>query len=816
MTITSFNSGWTVRPRASAFAEMSAPAAPGVPVLLPHDAMLSLTRTAAGSSPAGYFPSGEFEYTKQFDVPAHYRDKRVSLQFQGAYRDAMVYVNGVFAAQRPSGYATFTVPIDAYLSYGQTNTIKVEVRQHQDSRWYSGAGLHRDVLLVVSDLVHLDIDGLRVSTPDIDDRRAVVEVVAAVRNQSISTRTVDVSAVVCDADGRIVAEGATPVTLRAGDSALARIRTYVAEPALWSPDSPHLYRAEIALAESGAGLDELSTAFGIRRIQADPAHGLRINGARIDLRGACIHHDNGLLGAATIARAEERRVEILKEAGFNAIRSSHNPLSQAMLDACDRLGMIVMDETFDMWTQTKSAYDYALDFPEWWERDTESFVAKNFNHPSVIFYSIGNEIPETGTPLGAEWGRLLAEKIRILDPSRLITNGINGFVSVLPQVMQMMGQHGGGGEGGGVNTFMNSAGDMMNQISASELVSNATASSFALLDVAGINYGDGRYELDRELFPNRVIVGTETFPTQIDRNWRLVEENPHVIGDFTWTGWDYLGEAGIGRTVYLDREELTLSAPFPWQLAWCGDIDITGHRRPASYYREVVFGLRHEPYIAVQRPQFHGVPRHDGMWTWSDAVSSWSWDVETGSPVVVEVYSDADEVELVVNGRSVGRSPAGRDHRYRAAFDTIFEPGEVVAIGYVDGRESSRTALRSASDEVRLAVRADRTELVADSRDLSFVEIELRDAEGNIADGHERTVSVLVEGAGRLQGFGSARPDPTASYLDTVQTTFDGRLLAVIRPTAPGDITVTVESHGLPSVHLTLRASDSPAAAGRP
>ncbi|WP_223690695.1 glycoside hydrolase family 2 TIM barrel-domain containing protein [Leifsonia poae] len=810
MTIHDFNAGWSVRPRVSAFSELGGASAPSEQVTLPHDALLSLGRTPDSGSPSGYFPSGEFEYSTSFDVPDEYRDKRVSLRFEAAYRDAMVYVNGSFAAQRPSGYATFDVPLDDYVRYGETNTIRVETRAHQDSRWYTGAGIYRDVHLSVTDLVHVEPDGLRVTTPDIDETRAVVEAAVAVRNSSISTRTVSVVTTVRDAGGAVVATGASPATLRAGGRAVVRTRLYVPEPELWSADSPSLYAATVEIRDGETDLDERATSFGIRRIQLDPLQGLRINGETITLRGACIHHDNGLLGAATIGRAEERRVEILKAAGFNAIRSSHNPLSRAMLDACDRLGMIVMDEAFDMWTESKSSYDYSLSFPEWWERDIESMVAKDYNHPSVIFYSIGNEIPETGTPLGSEWGRRLAEKVRALDSTRLVTNGINGFVSVLPQVMAMMGPatgaDGGGDGGGGVNTFMNNAGAMMNQISASSLVSEATAESFAVLDVAGLNYGDGRYELDRELFPDRVIVGTETFPTHIDVNWRLVEDNAHVIGDFTWTGWDYLGEAGIGRTVYLEREELSLSAPFPWLLAWCGDIDITGHRRPASYYRETVFGLRSEPYIAVQRPAFHGQPRHDGMWTWSDSVSSWTWDVESGSPVIVEVYSDADEVELVVNGVSVGRSPAGREHGYRATFETTYEPGEIIAIAYSGAREPARTTLRSAAEEISLSVVADRTRVTADHSDLSFVTIELRDAAGTLDSAHDREVTATVEGAGVLQGFGSARPDPEAGYHEQTQRTFDGRLLAIVRPTGVGDISLTLTSEGLEPVRLTLRA----------
>ncbi|PYY37871.1 glycoside hydrolase family 2 [Curtobacterium sp. MCJR17_055] len=819
MTTTSFNLGWTVRPKVSPYAQLQNPQDAGVPVTLPHDA--TITRERSADEPQGgrsaYFPGGAYEYTKVFDVPAEYRGKRVSVEFEGVYRDAMVFVNGAFAAQRPSGYSTFVVELDPYLRYGEANTIRVDARTHDDSRWYTGAGIYRDTTLNVTDLVHIAPAGLRVSTPDIEPARAVVEVSAEIRNDSAGTRTVVVATDITDATGAVVARGSSPVTVRAGGSAVARQRLYVTRPSLWSVETPTLYRATTRVTSGGTEddaepLDVRETPFGVRTLQLDPEHGLRINGESVKLRGACVHHDNGILGAATIARAEERRIEILKRAGFNAIRSSHNPLSPAMLDACDRLGMLVMDETFDMWTEGKSTFDYALAFPEWWERDVEALVAKDHNHPSVVFYSIGNEILETGDPLGSEWGRRLAEKVRSLDHTRFVTNGINGFVSVLRDVVQMMQARGGdqaGGADGGVNGLMNSAADFMNQVSASPLVTSKTEESFSVLDVAGLNYGDARYVVDKDLFPDRVIVGSETFPPQIARYWRLVEDNAHVLGDFTWAGWDYLGEVGIGRVQYTD-EPPAFEAPFPWITAWVGDIDISGHRRTISYYRETVFGLRHEPYIAVLRPEHFGRPTSQGMWAWSDTLSSWTFDVPDGTMTQVEVYSDADEVEILVNGVSAGRQPAGRDHAFLARFDVPYARGEITAIGYTGGREHSRSQVVSASERRRLDVVPDRTTIRADDTDLSFVTIEIRDEQGILATTENRPVTVTVEGPGVLQGFGSARPDNPERYDTDTHHTFDGRILAVVRPTGAGPITVTATSAGLAPVTVTVTSQECP------
>ena len=809
MTTTSFNDGWSVREKTSIFEALQGGAAEAVPVRLPHDALIHRDRSGAAgrTSHSGYFPSATVEYSKALDIPAEYRNKRVTLELQGVHRDAMVYVNDVFAAQRPFGYSTFFVPLDAFLNYGTTNTIRVESRNHEDSRWYTGVGMHRDALLHVTDLVHLTPTGVQITTPDIDARRAVVEVASVVQNESTGTAQRSISTVLRDSAGRIVATDTAPVTVRAGASSMTRQRLYVESPQLWNVESPSLYTAVSTLLEAASPVEQRETVFGIRSIQLDPVDGLRINGTTVKLRGACIHHDNGILGAAAIGRAEERRVELLKEAGFNAIRSAHNPLSQAMLDACDRLGMLVMDETFDMWTVGKSAFDYALSFPEWWERDVEALVAKDFNHPSVIFYSIGNEIPETGNALASDWGRKIAEKIRTLDETRYLTNSINGFVSVLNDVVDLMAAQGAGGAPAGVND----AGDLMDMINSSELVTEKTAESFAIVDVAGLNYGDSRYVADRDAFPNRIIVGTETFPTHIDVNWRLVEENSHVIGDFTWTGWDYLGETGIGRMQYLaEGEDAVFAAPYPWIAAWCGDIDITGLRRPASYYRETVFGLRHQPYIAVQRPQHYGARKQASQWTWSDAIASWSWNVATGSSVTVEVYSDADEVELFLNGDSIGRSPAGRDNSYRATFDVQYVPGELTAVALTGGFEESRTSLRTASADVRLHVTADRDQLIDNSSELSFVTIELRDENGTLLNEGDRLVTVEVSGAGTLQGLGSARPDTTEKFDSNEHTSFDGRLLAIVRPTGVGPIVVDVSADGLEPLSITLNVAAEP------
>ena len=804
MIRTSFNDGWQTRPKVNPFAELSGPQAPFRPVTLPHDAMIERERAAPGGEvtmeggAGAYFPGGTYEYRKTFFVPEEQRGKRILFEFEGVYRDAVVFVNGDYAGQRPFGYSHFHIDADRFLRFGEDNEIRVEARSHRDSRWYTGAGIYRDTWMLVGEVVRIAPDGVRVTTPDIDGERAVIEVATRVENDSIAIRTVDVVTEIRDGGGDVVATDTSKATVLPGEPATVRQRLYVRAPLLWSPDTPTLYAATVTL-EDLEDLDTETVTFGIRSLSLDPENGLRINGETVKLRGACVHHDNGPLGAATYARAEERRVQLLKDVGFNAIRMSHNPMSKAMLDACDRLGVLVVDETFDVWTSGKSEFDYSLDFPEWWERDIEAMVAKDFNHPSVIMYSIGNEIPETGSPFGAAWGRKLAEKVRSLDPTRYVTNAVNGMLAVMSELGKLQQQSQEkveekaaekADEGKGINTLMADAGDMMNAISASALVTEKTAESFAVLDVAGMNYAEARYALDKDLFPNRIILGTETFPTRIDGNWRLVEQHGHVIGDFTWTGWDYLGEVGIGRPQYLtpDTPRPSHTAPYPYLVAGCGDLDITGHRRPASYYREIVFGLRTEPFIAVRRPEHHGSTYAGTPWAWSDAISSWTWPGSEGDPITIEVYGDADEVELLVNSGSLGRHPVDEDHRFRTEFDTTYEPGELLAIAYRDGTETGRETLRTATGPIQLRAETDRPLITTNGGDLAYVTLALTDPHGTLHTAADRPVRLEVSGAGVLLGFGSADPATEERFDAPERRTYEGRALAVLRPTGPGKI----------------------------
>jgi beta-galactosidase len=808
------NDGWTVRAKTNRFTERMGTGPEPAPVTLPHDALIGVERLPSGDAASAYFPAGTWEYRRMLELPIDDGGTSVSLEFEGVYRDALVYVNDSLAAHRPGGYSDFVVEVDNLIRAGEPNELRVEARTHADSRWYPGVGIYRSVWLLQAGPVHLAPGGLQVLTPEIDDDVAAVSVAVDVRNRSGATSDAVVRSELLDREGSVVAWDEATVTTVPCDTVTVRRRLYVARPRRWGPDDPYLYTCRVGLLAGGEVIDEESTTFGIRSVTADPVRGLRINGEPVLLRGACVHHDNGPLGAATIDRAEERRVELLKAAGFNAIRSAHNPLSRPMLAACDRLGVLVMDEAFDMWEEPKSEDDYALRFPEWWEADIEAMVRKDVNHPSVILYSIGNEIPEVGRPQGARLGRALAEKVRSLDSTRLVTQAVSGllvggaelFAELRNEIDSSKTD-----EETGVNTALTNLADRLNKLMLSPVVATKSAETLSYLDVAGYNYMDSRYELDGRLYPHRVIVGSETHAAAIATGWDKVVRHPHLIGDFTWTGWDYLGEAGIGRVMYTapgePPAEHSFMGGYPWLTAWCGDIDITGHRRPQSYYREIVFGLRSDPYMAVRRPQHHGKTPHSTPWSWSDAISSWSWEGFEGSPVTVEVYADADEVELVVNGRSLGTRPAGPLHRFTAEFETVFEPGVLEAVAVRAGEEVGRVRVRSASGPVLLEATVDRPTIGAHPGDLAFVDLTLVDGEGALHGSAVRQIHVEVDGPGVLQALGSANPASTEGFTSTSCSTFDGRALAVIRPTGAGEISVTASADGCEPQHLRIDAT---------
>ena len=810
MQATLFNGDWTVSKKSGGL---------GLQVFegekridLPYDAMIHEKRDAqtVGSFRSGYYPNGVWEFKKKFLVPEDAASQKWVFRFDGVYARSSVYINGDYAGGCANGYSRFYVDTDGLLKYGQENEITVIARSVDDARWYSGCGIYRDVHLLTSSRVHIRPEGAVIVTPRVEKKEAAICVSVPVENRETLQKTLRVEALVCDRQGNEAARGSAPLTVAGGGTATARLNLYMTDPRHWSVDAPALYCCSIRVSsQEGTALDTEELRFGLRSISVDPVHGFRLNGKSIKLRGACIHHDNGPLGAISTAFIEERRIRKLKEAGFNAVRCAHNPASQALLDACDRLGMLVMNEIFDAWTQPKVNFDYSMDFSHHWQEDVDSFVRGSVNHPSVILYSIGNEIPETGSSNGAKYGRAIAERIKALDPSRPTLNSVNGMMSVMSILESLRDNSAAEQQSGDINQQMTDLREIMSQIMRSDLITYATEEAYANVDVAGYNYMDVRYENDHVLFPNRVICGTETYPPRIAQNWGLIAKCPHVIGDFTWTGWDYLGEAGIGL---VKREqpamEYGVSAPYPSLTAWCGDLSICGERRPVSYYREIVFGLRRKPYLAVLRPENAELPAVTTPWSWSDSIASWCFPGLEGKPVTVEVYSDAEEVALLVNGTEVARAETGAEHAFLASIQTAYQPGTIEAVAIRGGQEAERFSLCTESGTARLHAAPEEERHSNMPGEMIYIPISVVGESGAVIPSCNPKVSVSVEGCAEIAAFGTDDPCPEEDFSDTKRTLFDGRALLVLRPTGTGTASVNFSAEGFKAENLVIEIEE--------
>ncbi len=783
-------------------------------ITLPHDGMIfeKRTRDTKNKHQTGFYPGNLYTYTKQFVVPEDWRNKKITFEFEGVYQHSKVYINGDYAGGCANGYTNFYVAADDFIKYGERNEIRVvaDNSDEENSRWYSGSGIYRDVYLYIGNPVHFEIDNIRLSTPEVDREVATVQVDTRIANQGFEKKEVQLITKIFDDKQHLVTQDCRKITLFGQQTEQVRQRIFVSQPRLWNVDTPYLYTCQLTIQEEETILDESTEMFGIRELTLDATRGLRINGQEVKLRGACIHHDNGIIGAATFERAEERRCQQLKEAGFNAIRSSHHPISKAMLKACDRNGMLVIDELADSWTRPKNNHDYSREFIDHWEYDLTQMIAKDFNHPSVIMYIAGNEIQEAGTAKGAQLNRIITDKIHELDDTRYVSSAINGLLASMEKMGELMSAITGmsmeelaqaqqdvlseeDSDAGSdeVNGMANVLKGPLADAMATNPIMNTLLAEFADgVDVVGYNYLTARHSIEKELNPNRIVLGTETFPADIYRLWQIVKENTNVLGDMTWTGYDYLGEAGAGVFYYDGRQGFMEN--WPISVAYLGDIDLIGNRRTISYYREIVYGLRKEPYIAVERLNHYGQAPSTSAWIWKDELSSWTWSGYEGKPAVVNVYSMYSEIELFLNGISLGRRTLTDADEYCGRFEIDYQPGVLEAINYQDGEIVGRHQLRTAEPTVTIHAEVDRPVIAAGADDLAYINLTLMDPRGNENLQEQREVIIAVDGPGEVIGFGSANPATDNYYQNDQWKTFDGKLLAVIQSKSePGEVTVS-------------------------
>lgn len=782
-----------------------------VEVTLPHDAMLAHRAYAESnnSGNTGFRDGGHFCYSKILEIQGKLLDKYV-LQFDGAYENVAVYVNGQLAARHPYGYTQFYVDLTPFLESGKQNEIRVMTNNiAASSRWYTGGGIYRDVYLLTSDSpVYIIPDGVQIKTNKLDikqNKSAEIEVTTYIKNESSDKKDVLLQTVI-DETNQVNTE---KITIEAKEERKIKQIIQLDGAQVWSENNPLLSLCESKLFAAGENeqrqCDTTATKFGVRIIKLDSLRGLTVNGESVKLRGACIHHDNGIIGAAAFKDAEYRKVKKLKQAGFNAIRMSHNPASIVLLEACDELGIYVMNESFDMWTRHKTDYDYANYFNDWWERDIEAMVQSSYNHPSVIMYCVGNEIPEIGTRHGVEICRKLTDKIKQMDDSRYTTVAINGVFSVgdiIPQVMQDVLGNGDDDKSdsveGNVNEFLTLMDRNIDKLVVHDEISERIARASDTVDICGYNYMSARYEKDVKENPKRIIVGSETYPPEIGRNWDLVTKHAQIIGDFTWTGWDYIGEAGVGVPAY-EFGEGGFGARFPSQLSYVGDIDITGFRRPASYYREIVYGLRDNPYITVQDPRHYDDMVIKTPWVLSEYTANWNYPEMVGRPIRVEIYSNGDEVELLLNKKSLGKKKIDGKNSYKVIYEMTYEEGVLEAISYKNGVKVGESGLCTPEDKPRLCASLEKNQM----EELSYINIRWCDENNTVIQSSKQEISVVVEGA--LESWlGTGNPKPETNYTDLKTKLWNGRALLVVRKKdRKGEVKITIRN-GEQSVEMAI------------
>ena len=807
---------------ASSFVDMFSGAASMETVDLPHDAMIyeECKEDTANAAQTGFFPGGEYVYLKTFFAPDEWEKKTVCIEFEGVYQTAMIYINGIFASENLYGYSNFYVNLDGYLHYGEENEIKVIVNNSAEpnSRWYSGSGIYRNVNLLLGEKIHIPADGIKITTTAVVKNTALIETCVKLKSIVRSREAVSIN-VRFMKDDIVYGEEKINVVMYPMEYETVYSKINIPHPKLWSCENPELYTCVVTLMGESQIFEKQKIQFGIRTITVDSQNGILINGKEVKLRGACIHHDNGIIGAATFSIAEERRCRQLKEAGFNSIRSAHHPISKEMLEACDKYGVLVMDELSDVWTYHKNSHDFATHFSEQWEQEVERMVAKDYNHPSVIMYSTGNEIPEYGMERGGMLNRKICNKFHLLDPARYTTGGINGLSAVsyngsikVIMVDILEGERTQSTQQKDLISMLNSilslvAGKNADKLACHPLLSKALEETEQSMDIIGLNYLTERHLLIKELYPNKTVLGAETYPADIARLWKIVIENPHVLGDFTWAGYDYLGEAGCGIFHYDGNANFT--SVYPERAAYIGDIDLIGNRRPMSYLREIVFGLRAEPYIAVERINRHGQECKKTAWMLKDNIESWTWPGYEGKETEVDVYSSSETVELFLNNKSLGKKETGEKNGFVATYTVAYEAGELKAVAYrEDGKEYSYV-LKTASDKVNMRAKPDKEQLICSGEDLVFITVEFVDDNGIENLSIEKTVQVFVHGAAVLQGFGSAEPATTRSYQDNTCAIYDGKVMAVIRSTnEPGLVEVRFRSEGCEECIIKLESKE--------
>lgn len=762
---------------------------------LPHDYEVSKPRTkhATAGWGNGFYEAGAADYAKfiKFDKEEH-----VILDIDGAYMCAEVSLNEDIIIMHPHGYTPLLVDLTDRIVWGVNNRIGIKTLPHQPSaRWYSGAGIYRDVFLWTGGKVRIEPWDLYMVTKDVTGTDAVVEMRAEVASDIDGMADVNIK-ILDDSENVLIDYNESIAVSSAEKTKLIR-EFSMSDVKLWNVGEGNLHKIEVTISQDGQVTDTFEQTFGIRLVKANAKDGLTINGRHINMQGGCIHHDHGAIGAAAFPVAEERKVMNLKNAGFNALRIAHNPPSLALMEICDREGILVMDEAFDMWRLPKRDHDYHLFFADWWDRDISYMVLRDRSHPSVISYSIGNEIRERGGVCdGAIWSKRLCDEVRKYDETRFVTAGICACEGVEIQ--------------GAPDDYI----EMMDKrklviinppISDTEPIwLDRTEGHAKHLDIVGYNYGYTRYASDHELLPDRVIWGSETHSLTFYDSWKAVEENNHVIGDFVWTACDNMGEVGTGRFEW-GTKKLSggFVADYPWRTCFQGDLDLCGYRRPPSYFRESIWKKSTAPKIFTTHPKHNGEDFTGTLWHWWDVLDTWNFEDEyLGTLVKTDVYTVADEVKFTLNGKVVGTA---KTESGVASIDIPYERGVVEAEAITNGKVVGHATLQTVGEAYKIHVVPEKDSFKADRRDLCYFQIIIEDKDGNRIPDAGTELSCIVDGA-ELMCIFSGNPNNEDQYTSNKCHAFEGRALAVVRTANPGDVKIIVGADGIESGFATVKA----------
>ncbi len=763
------------------------------PVTLPHDWSIEgrIDPKEPSGGGGGFYPTGIGWYRLKLDAPAIWKDKQVQVEFEGVYMNSSIYLNGQKLTSHPYGYTGFFADLKPQLKLGQSNVLAVRVDNsfEPNSRWYSGSGIYRHVWLHITNPVHVANWGVFVSTTTVSTAAATLAIETTMRNNSALAKNAEVETEILGPGGDSLAKNDSTVSLPAGQELKATCSLMLKSPPLWSPEKTQLCTAVTRLRVGGAEIDETSTPFGVRKIEWSSEKGLTINGQTYKLKGGCVHHDNGVLGACAFDRAEERKIELLKAAGFTAIRTAHNPPSPELLAACDRLGMMVMEEAFDCWDRGKRKGDYSNYFNDWWQSDIDAMVQRDRNHPSVVLWSIGNEIPDVFADSGGKIGPALVAQIHSLDLSRPVTNAILGW----PLKADKPGP------------------------ADTDRIKNANL-NWNSLDIVGSNYHLSQHVNEHAQHPDRVLVCTES--SRPVGEAVLTLGNPFVVGDFIWSAQDYLGECGDARWFYEGDPTEPLSPPkpgldgkidpnakgkpvnagadglYPWHGANTGDLDLLGNRKPASHRWNVAWDTGEKLYMAVRQPEDTNKRIIALGAGWYPKWDSWTWPGQEGKPMTIEVYSRYPKVRLYLNDNLIGEKvPAN----FYAEFNLPYQPGALKVAGVDDGdREVETYELKTTGDPVALRLVPDRTTIHADAQDMSFVQVEVVDKDGHVQPNAEEAVHFVLTGPGAIAGLGNALLKGNEPYQGTDCHVFHGRALIVLRSSHDvGTLDLHAEAPGL-------------------